>query len=125
MKEFDYMQILNENIIPNIFLFEASANAPLILKDMEKTFADLKTSNTRTNRQKLIDCLIKFTKIQNIILYIDNDFNNAAVLPVYKNSLPQNILDVFSEFSEVVWSGWMLVLNISKFSKKLISHKCK
>jgi hypothetical protein len=34
-------------------------------------------------------------------------------------------LDVFSEFSEVVWSGWMLVLNISKFSKKLISHKCK
>ena len=32
-------------------------------------------------------------------------------------------LDVFSEFSEVVWSGWMLVLNISKFSKKLISHK--
>ena len=80
---------------------EVSEFAPKKLKEMEETFAILKKShNNNTARLQLLKQIKEFTKIHDVVLFFDNDFN-FGVIPKYKDvellGIAKSFLSVFSE----------------------------
>lgn len=87
----------DELIIEHVdLLYEVSEYAPKKLKDIEKTFALLKSDikNTRF-RQQLILQIKDFTQIPNVSLLI-NDELNAGMIPEYNKSSENEIKDFFN-----------------------------
>lgn len=84
-----------------MLLNEVSEFAPKKLREMEATFAALKkSSNNKTARLKLLQQIKEFTKIHDIVLFFDDDFN-FAVIPKYKDveilGIAKAFLTMFSE----------------------------
>ena len=74
---------------------EVSEFAPQKLKELEETFKALKKShNNKKARVGLIQQIKDFTKIPEVVLFIDNEFN-AGVITVYKSNTIVNILKSF------------------------------
>ena len=84
-----------------MLLNEVSEYAPKKLREMEESFAELKkSSNNKQARLKLLQQIKEFTKIHDVVLFFDTDFN-FAVIPKYKDvellSIVKAFLTMFSE----------------------------
>ncbi len=84
-----------------MILNEVSEYAPKKLREMEETFAILKkSSNNKNARLQLLKQVKEFTKIHDVVLFFDNDFN-FGVIPKYKEveflEIAKSFLNVFSE----------------------------
>ena len=84
-----------------MLLNEVSEYAPKKLREMEDTFAALKkSSNNKQARLKLLQQIKEFTKIHDVVLFFDNEFN-FAIIPQYKNveilGIAKAFLTMFSE----------------------------
>lgn len=82
-------------------LQEVSEYAPKKLRELEKTFALLKKStNNKTARLTLIRQIKELTKIPEVVLFIDRNYN-AGVIPIYKMATMEDILkSTLALFSE-------------------------
>ena len=84
-----------------MLLNEVSEYAPKKLREMEESFAELKkSSNNKQARLKLLQQIKEFTKIHDIVIFIDNELN-LGVVTKYKNSEILSLLKSFAVmFSE-------------------------
>lgn len=74
---------------------EVSEFAPQKLRELEETFKKLKRSyNNKKARITLIQQIKDFTKIPEVVLFVDDEFN-AGVITVYKSN---SIKDIFNSF---------------------------
>ena len=83
-----------------MILQEVSQYAPKKLKEMEQTLSELKkSSNNKNARLKLIQQMKEFTKIDDVVLFVDKELN-AGVISVYKkNSLKNIVKTIVDKFS--------------------------
>ncbi len=85
---------------------EVSEFAPQKLKELEETFKKLKRShNNKKARIELIQQIKDFTKIPEVVLFVDDEFN-AGVITVYKSN---SIKDIYKSFLESVKSKQQLI----------------
>ncbi len=82
-----------------MILNEVSEYAPKKLREMEETFAILKkSSNNKNARLQLLKQIKEFTKIHDVVLFFDNEFN-LGVITKYKND---KLLSVIKSFASIL-----------------------
>jgi len=80
-----------------MILQEVSQYAPKKLKEIEKTLSELKkSSNNKNARLKLIQQIKDFTKINDVVLFIDKELN-AGVITVYKKNRFKDIIKTIAD----------------------------
>ena len=107
-----------------MLLNEVSEFAPKKLREMERTFAVLKkSSNNKSARLQLLKQIKEFTKIQNVVLFFDDDFN-FAVIPKYKDveilGIAKAFLTMFSEENSPLMNKKLRKLNSVEESSEAI-----
>lgn len=96
-------------------LIEVSQYAPKPLKRIDKLFRALKKDLRDIKSKKaLIEELQKFTGIEKVTLSIKPNLFNAAVLPVYRQSLPK---ELFGTLKEILGNSHLKNVDPKKIKK--------
>ncbi len=83
----------------NELLLEVSKFRSEILKDIDRNF-DLikKDKKDLAAKKELVKNIKEFASVKNIILTVKKDYFNAAVIPLYNQSLSMDLLNIFKDY---------------------------
>jgi len=105
----------------NELIFEVSRYRSDILKDIDQDFARIKKDRKDLAAKKsLLKNIEKFTGIENTVVTFKLDYFNAAVVPIYTQTLSMDLLNIFKDYET---EGNIRTLEVveepSKYIKKM------
>lgn len=80
-------------------IFEVSKFRSEILKEIDQDFAQLKVDKKNSAARKtLVENIKKFSGIKHVILSLKKDYMNAAVIPIYNQTISMDLVNVFKDY---------------------------
>ena len=80
-------------------VFEVSHYRSEILSEVDRCFAKLKKDNKDLAAKKeLIEKIKNFSGVKNVILTLKKDYTNAAVIPIYNQSISLDLVNLLKNF---------------------------
>lgn len=80
-------------------IFEASPYRSEILKKVDQNFISIKKDkNDLAAKKELAKNIKEFSGVKNIVITFKKDYFNAAVIPIYKQAISADLLNVFKDY---------------------------
>jgi len=80
-------------------IFEVSKYRSDVLKEIDQNFAQIKKDKKDLAvKKQLVENIKKFSGVKNIILSFKKDYMNAAVIPIYNQTLSADLINLFKDY---------------------------
>lgn len=80
-------------------IFEASPYRSEILKRIDQNFVSIKKNkNDLAAKKELTKNIKEFAGVKNVVITFKKDYFNAAVIPIYKQAISADLLNVFKDY---------------------------